>query len=207
LSDAYTDIHEAVQFVVFPCVNPSGFDDGTLTTRSGANLNRLFGTGSNQQEIRAIENWLAAQRMRFSMTFDLHEVRPDYVGEGFVEADNPRAAYLYETVTDKSDRVGRTIIDALRPHRAVCDWPSIYGDVNDRGVISYPEGNRNPIYAKGTSFDAFLARQYTAHAFTFETPTEWALADRIDSHLKMLVTALRNRILTATSTGSDPRSS
>lgn len=126
------------------------------------------------------------------MTFDLHEVRPDYVGEGFVQKDNPRAAYLYETVNDDSKRIGRLMIDTLPPGRQVCDWPTIYDDINNAGVISYPEGCRNKIYAEATSFDSFLSNRYTGHSFTLETPTRWSLRDRVDTHLTFLKTALRH---------------
>ncbi|HEV2159477.1 M14 family metallocarboxypeptidase [Bradyrhizobium sp.] len=179
-----------LQFVVFPCLNPSGFDAGTLQTQSGANLNRLFGIGSAQPEVRAVEDWLRTQARRYRMTFDLHEVRPDYVGEGFTEQNNPRGAYLYETVSDGSDRIGRLMIDALPAGRPVCDWPTIYNDINEAGVVSYPQGRRNEIYAQGTSLDAFLDRHYTGHAFTFETPTEWSLNDRVDTQLTFLKVAL-----------------
>jgi hypothetical protein len=192
LADGQREFNDAFQFVVFPCVNPSGFDAGTLETESGANLNRLFGTDSTQPEVRAIEDWLRVHARHFRMTFDLHEVRPDYVGEGFLEKDNPRAAYLYETVSDGSDRIGRLMIDALPASRAVCDWPTIYNDINQGGVVSYPEGCRNTIYAKGTSFDAFLSGRYTGHSFTPETPTDWSLSDRVDTHLTFLKIALRH---------------
>jgi hypothetical protein len=194
LADDQREFDDVLQFAVFPCVNPSGFDADTLETASGANLNRLFGVNSSQPEIRAIEGWLRAQGQRFPMTFDLHEVPPDYVGEGFVRKDNPRAAYLYETVTDGSQRVGRLMINALPSTRAVCDWPTIYDDINQAGVVSYPEGGRNKIYAEGTSFDSFLSRQYTGHSFTLETPTGWSLADRVDTHLTFVKTALRNLV-------------
>ena len=190
LADGQREFDDAFQFVVFPCVNPSGFDADTLETASGANLNRLFGVNSTQPEVRAIENWLSLRALRFRMTFDLHEVSPDYVGEGFVQKDNPRAAYLYETVTDGSERVGRLMIDALPSSRLVCDWPTIYDDINRAGVISYPEACRNKIYAEGTSFDAFLSKRYTGHSFTPETPTGWSLSDRVDTHLTFLKVAL-----------------
>jgi hypothetical protein len=192
LADGQREFNDVLQFVVFPCVNPSGFDADTLETRSGANLNRLFGTESTQPEVRAIEDWLRVHGRHFRMTFDLHEVPPDYVGEGFLEKDNPRAAYLYETASDGSKRIGRLMIDALPVSRPVCDWPTIYNDINQAGVVSYPEGCRNTIYAKGTSFDAFLSRRYAGHSFTLETPTGWSLSDRIDTQLTFLKVALRH---------------
>lgn len=185
------EFEDAFQFVVFPCVNPSGFDADTLETASGANLNRLFGIGSRQPEVRAVEDWLERHQLRFVMALDMHEVRPDYVGEGYVEKDNPRAAYLYELVSDGSPRIGRSMIDALPPHRAVCDWPTIYDDINDRGLVSYPQGNRNPVYAEGTTFDSFLNSRYTGHSFTLETPTGWPLSERVDTQLTFVQTALR----------------
>ncbi len=192
--DQDREFRDALQFVIFPCVNPSGFDAGTLETQSGGNLNRLFGVASRQVEVRAIEDWLRAHAVQFRMTFDLHEVRPDYVGEGFSEADNPRGAYLYETVRDDSEHVGRAMIDALPPDRVVCDWPTIYNDINDRGLISYPGGCRNQIYAKGRSLDAYLNKRYTTHSFTLETPTGWPLRDRVDTQLTFLKTALRHAV-------------
>lgn len=198
LADVQPEFDDELQFVVFPCVNPSGFDADTLETASGANLNRLFGINSAQPEIRAIENWLRVQAQHFVMTFDLHEVRPDYVGEGFVQKDNPRAAYLYETVNDNSKRVGRLMIDSLPASRQVCDWPTIYDDINQGGVISYPEACRNKIYAEGTSFDSFLNNRYTGHSFTLETPVGWSLADRVDTHLTFLKVALRHAVPNST---------
>ena len=192
LADALHEFDDAFQFVVFPCINPSGFDANMLETASGANLNRLFGILSSQPEVRAVEDWLGRCAVRFHLTFDLHEVRPDYVGEGYTEEDNPQAAYLYETVTDRSPRIGRAMIDALPPGRAVCQWPTIYDDINDRGLISYPQDARNRIYAMGTTFDGFLTgRNYTGHAFTLETPTGWPLQDRVATQLTFLRTALR----------------
>jgi Succinylglutamate desuccinylase / Aspartoacylase family len=194
LAEGQFEFDSVLQFVVLPCVNPSGFDADTLQTASGANLNRLFGINSAQPEIRAIEDWLRIQAQHFVMTFDFHEVRPDYVGEGFVPKDNPRAAYLYETVSDDSERVGRLMIDALPSNTPVCDWPTIYDDINQAGVISYPEACRNEIYAEGTSFDAFLSSRYTRHSFTLETPVGWSLSDRVDTHLTFLKVALRHAV-------------
>lgn len=198
LADGQYEFDDVLQFVVFPCVNPSGFDANTLETVSGANLNRLFGINSAQLEIRAIEEWLRVQAQHFVMTFDLHEVRPDYVGEGFVPKDNPRAAFLYETVTDDSERVGPLMIDALPSSRSICDWPTIYDDINKAGVISYPEACRNKIYAEGTSFDSFLSSRYTGHSFTLETPAGWSLSDRVDTHLTFLKVALRHAVPNST---------
>jgi len=194
LADGEREFRDDLQFVVFPCVNPSGFDAGTLETAAGANLNRLFGLGSSEPEIRAVEDWLERRALRFRMTFDLHEVTPDYVGEGYTQRDNPHEAYLYETVCDGSERVGRAMLEALPADRPICQWPAIYHDVNDRGLISYPQDRRNRIYAQGTTLDSFLVDRYTGHSFTLETPTGWPLETRADTQLRLVTTALRHAV-------------
>jgi hypothetical protein len=178
------------QVAVLPCVNPGGLERGTLESAAGANLNRLFGTGSDEPEIVAVETWLAESKRRFLATFDLHEIAPDYCGEGFVEADNPRACYLYEAQADPSRRIGPALIGALPATVDVCRWPTIYNDRNDHGVVSYPEGCGNAIYAQRTTFDAYLHDRFTGHSFTLETPMGWPLAERARVHRIWLDAAL-----------------
>jgi Succinylglutamate desuccinylase / Aspartoacylase family len=178
------------QIAVLPCINPSGFELDTLETAAGANLNRLFGRGSKEPEIGAVESWLNHLQHRFVATLDLHEVSPIYRGEGFVESDNPRGCYLYETQTDRARRIGKALIDALPPSFEVCQWPLIYQDRNDNGVISYPEACMNPIYAQGTTFDAYLSSRFTSHSFTLETPMGWPLEKRVQTHLIWLDAAI-----------------
>ncbi len=172
-----------VNFFVLPCVNPSGYETATLESLSGANLNRLFGVGSTEPEIRAIEAWLHREARQFRMAIDLHEAPPYYVGEGFVERDNPLGCYLYETVSDFSARIGRALIDRLPSSTEVCRWPKIYLDDNSDGVVSYPEGNHNPVYARETTFDGYLNGRYTRHSITTETPTGWPIDKRVQTHI------------------------
>lgn len=178
-------------FVIFPCVNPGGYESDSLGTMSGVNLNRSFGIRSPPSEARVIEEWLKKFGAEYCMTFDLHEVVPDYSGEGFSSSDNPRAAYLYETVSDESPRLGRRMIAALPKGVEVCRWPIVYDDANDDGVIAYPDACRNAVYRQGTTFDAYLHGRYTRHSFTTETPTVWSLERRIEVQLSFLGSALR----------------
>ena len=108
---------------------------------------------------------------------------------------------LMQAYAEGFDILNNANIDALPPERAVCDWPTIYNDINRRGVITYPDDCRNEIFAKGTSFDAYLFQSYTDHSFTLETPTGWSLSDRIDTHLRLLRTALRQVVLLSASKG------
>ena len=190
LRDVAPHYRDDFGFVVLPCVNPSGFEAHTLETMSGENLNRLFGKNATQPVVRALERWLADERPRFRVTFDFHETPPHYRGEGFTESDNPRASYLFETMRNKSERIGRELIDSLPESIEVCQWPRIYLDDNVRGLISYPEACHNPVYAQGTTFDAYLNGRFTEHSFTTETPTGWGFDKRIETHLRWLKKAL-----------------
>ena len=183
-------ISEQLTVVVLPCVNPSGFELGTLESASGININRSFGTASDVPEVLAIEQWLESDKPSFRATFDLHEVAPQYIGEGWSEKDNPTGTYLYETISGSHDAIGRSMIESLPAGAEVCDWPEIYGDRNDRGVIRYPEACGNSVYAEGTTLDGYLNGRFTAHSFTTETPTSWPLAQRIGVQRSYLQTAL-----------------
>jgi Succinylglutamate desuccinylase / Aspartoacylase family len=183
-------LSESYQLAVLPCVNPSGFEHNTLETANGANLNRLFGTRSTQPEVTLVQAWLETLDVQFLATFDLHEVAPNYRGEGFVESDNPRGCYLYETQVDHPRRIGRAMIDALPPDFEVCRWPIIYRDRSHEGLISYPEDCENPIYSEQTTLDAYLNGRFTRHSFTLETPQDWRLEKRVQTHLLWLDKAL-----------------
>lgn len=177
--------------VALPCVNPGGFVAGTLESPGGANLNRLFGTGSNEPEVRLVERALEDAPDTFRFTMDLHEVQPDWAGEGFGPADNPRGCYLYETCADPAARVGPALIGSLPAGTPVCEWPSIYGDASAGGVVSYPEGNGNPVYAAGTTLDGWLFGRRSDHTFTTETPCGLPLGARVAAHRAFFFEAVR----------------
>src|SRR3984885_1186380 len=110
LEDVAPKFRSDFNFLVLPCVNPSGYEMDTLQSLSGANLNRVFDRNSRQPEIGAIEDWLKENNVRFLVTFDLHETVPEYRGETFTEKDNPHSCYFYETILDHERRIGRQLI-------------------------------------------------------------------------------------------------
>jgi murein peptide amidase A len=182
--------YKDIRFYVFPCVNPSGIDKNRAQNAQNENINRKFVDGSTNQEAALVIKKLKAWNTRFTLALDLHEVPHYWAEEGWTEKDNPREAYLYETQTDPSKRIGRKMIDALPADIEVSSWPSIYGDKAEKGLITYPEGNLNQVYAAGTSLDAYIQRNYSKHTFTTETPISWPLEKRIRTHLSWLKTAL-----------------
>lgn len=179
------------RFFVLPLVNPIGFERNTLENAQKENINRQFFIGSKCPEAQLVIHTLKDWNVRFAFAIDMHEIPPYWEDEGFKKSDNPREAYLYETQLDKKRRIGRKMMESLPREIEVCQWPQIYGDKADRGLVSYPEGNGNPVYAKGTTLDAFILKHYSDHTFTAETPIGWPLEKRIRTQLSWLTTALQ----------------
>lgn len=171
LNSGAREYGDRCNFVVFPCVNPSGFEADTRCTMNGVNLNRSFGVGSAQPEVAALEEWLQYDARRFRLHIDLHEDNP-------IAPDDPRACYLYEWMRDHRCRIGRQLIDALPPGAAVCLLPTIEQEENDRGVIAYPEALRNAKYVVGP-LDAYTMKHRTDHTIVTETPAIWSMEKRI----------------------------
>jgi hypothetical protein len=187
----HTQQHPNRRFYGIPCINPSGFEDGTLETR-GRNLNRLFGV-KIKPETEIVTDTLGWLNQQFLFSIDFHETDPSWQGDGMDKPEQfPTETWIYETQRDKSRRIGPKMIAELPPDTPVCQWPEIYGDTNINGVISYPEGCGNPKYAEPTSLDAYLQVYYTNHSFTTETPKGWPLEKRVATHLSYLQSALRH---------------
>jgi hypothetical protein len=58
------------ELLVYPVVNPTGWEDGTRTNRAGRDLNREFWRGSEEPEVRCIEHELRARA--FAGVITLH---------------------------------------------------------------------------------------------------------------------------------------
>lgn len=191
LKEEAKDFGDRLNLCVFPCVNPSGFEAATRFTMNDVDLNREFGKESRQPEIRALEEWLRYFPHRFRLVMDLHENDPsepvDQAGD--TAEVNPRAVYLYEWQCDIERRIGRRLIDAVLRLAPMCHEPTIEEDINDRGVIAYPEACHNPKFSG--SLDAYVMKQhYTDHFLSTETPTIWPMEKRIAVHKMCVRTAL-----------------
>ncbi len=178
------------RFYVFPCVNPTGFEKDIINGSTDLNTNRMFKKDTPSPEAKLILEQIAKWDTKFDFAMDMHEVPPYWADEGFTAKDNPLDAYLYETHADKSKRIGRKMIDGLPKDITVCQWPKIYGDTAERGLVTYPEGNQNTVYAEQTTLDGYLQGRYSPHTFTNETPIGWPLEKRVRAQLSWLETAL-----------------
>ncbi len=181
------------RFFVFPCVNPGGFATGTAENSAGKNINRSFKKDSPALEAKWVMEQLQKWDRKFVFSIDMHEIPPYWEGEGFKAKDNPHTAYLYESQRDKKMRIGPAMLAGLPKDIEVCQWPRIYGDVAVGGLVTYPEGNFNQVYAEQTTLDGYLFEKLSSHTFTAETPIDWPMEKRVRTHLSWLKTALEKK--------------
>lgn len=183
-----SDFTDSYRFLIFPCINPFGFEYNHRFNPNGHDINRQFKSDGLSSEATKVMNVLGRKSWKFDFTIDLHETDPNWADEGFRTEDNPKTFYMWETCLDKSIRIGDKVIEEVKKIAPVCEWDKVYDDVNHGGVIWYPEGCGNQVYAQGTTFDAFLATHYTSQSFTLETPCGWSMEQRVLVHR----TALRS---------------
>jgi len=191
LESGIHDFLGAYRFLVFPCVNPFGFEYGVRLNPAGFDVNRNFRNETSCLEAAKVMRVLSRLDRRFTCTVDLHETDPDWAGEGFSANDNPKGFYMWEVCSIRNMRVGREVVKEVARLAPVCDWPYIYGDHNSRGVIWYPEGSGNNVYAQGTTFEAYLNRNYSPQSFTLETSCAWDMALRTSVHLTAVEAILK----------------
>lgn len=177
------------QFHIYPCVNPWGYEHNKRENADGVDLNRDF------KEFKGEESRIVADHLRkldreFVFTMDMHEGSPNVKWKGFELSDNPKGAWLYESCHDHSLRMGKHMIKALKKKFDVCNFDTIYDDINSGGVVWYPEGMKSADYAAGNSFDAYLWKHHTPQAFTSETCTTWSMEDRVKAQHLLVLAAM-----------------
>ena len=164
-----TELLKRFAFVVIPCVNPSGYVQGTRENREGIDINRAF-EEEKVSEVAIVKR--AIGKTQFSLAIDFHE---DYDATGF---------YLYEGKRDEQ-YIGPALAAAaqsvgpLDPEDPGEDAPDI------------TEG----VYKVATSWGTqglapYLLHYHSAHVIISETPTIWPLQQRVELHLTILDTAL-----------------
>ncbi|MFH1758942.1 MAG: succinylglutamate desuccinylase/aspartoacylase family protein [Patescibacteria group bacterium] len=181
-------------FHCYPCVNPSGFEAEMRMNMDYINLNRSFTSPPPTKEVELIQQSLQKGPSRYFLTMDMHESPPLAIDpkEDYGPEDNPSAFWMWETAIKKSGlRIGDKIVAQLRKENIhVCDWPKVYGETNNGGVIWYPIDAKGALDATGKSLDAYLYKNHTNHSLTVETPTCWPLETRIRTHARIICLAL-----------------
>lgn len=159
---------------IFPCLNPWGLRNNIRLDAQGNDLNRSFHR-KDLPQITALTRLL--EGYRFEAAVMLHE---DYDGEGL---------YLYE-IQRSEPYWGEQLLAAgakaipLDPRKRIDRWHAQDGLLRRRfdrmkyQRIGYPEA-------------IWLHLHHSERTFTVETPSEFAIEQRIDAHSAVLDEVLR----------------
>lgn len=164
--------------VLFPCLNPSGYELHTRANARGTDLNRMFREENPPPEVAAYLRVLAGRR--FDLALALHE---DSDGRGF---------YLYE-LCPRGREFGHHILQRIRRDRIlpIDPRPRIENRRNRGGlIVRWPERYR-PERRKRWPEAFYVYRNHACHSFTTETPSAYPLAVRIRAQLLAVEEACR----------------
>jgi hypothetical protein len=170
--------------MIFPCVNPAGFEYHQRENPDGVDLNRQFNKSSAPPEVTYIKE--LTNSVSFSLHLDLHE-----------DVDTP-GFYLYEKVQDGAISFGEKIINVVSEKYPINHQKQIEGRMAKNGVIGREE--QNPL----SSFNDFINSNWpmafyfhskgTSHVLTFETPINLEITDRVEIHKTAVSTALESLV-------------
>lgn len=174
-------------FVALPCLNPSGFEGDERHNYLGLNINRDFICRSRTHEAQLVKMFMRRLNRRYVFCLNAHEDPTDRSTDGFTIEDNPTEFYLY--LVSPSMRLGHTIMSRMRRRGyQVCRRERIYGDRAKSGIVWWA-GSHDPEYRENDTLENHFLK-YTSHSIAPETPTCWALEDRIDAHKLIIYTAI-----------------
>ena len=146
LEEVAPQFADKINFVVYPCVSPLGYEINHRWNRNADDPNRNFHPGGNAEEARQLMTSVESLQKHFRAAVDLHETNnrdkeltlerrardgqqpePDdtYIPEGF-----------YLVVADKADvALGREVIEAVRKVTPICIDKEVLGYPSDGGII------------------------------------------------------------------------
>ncbi|HXZ25374.1 MAG TPA: M14 family metallocarboxypeptidase [Nitrospiria bacterium] len=176
----------SAELVIFPCLNPSGYERNRRVNDDGIDLNRQYRNPRAPIEVRAVRRLLACisgQRAdgraarRFDLSVEFHE---DVDSAGF---------YLYELI-DRRLPIGPDLVAAAARRLPVNHASEIEGAEAEAGVI---HRDRRAIRRRRTRWPHALHLFHlgTPRCLTFETPLTVPLARRAAVHADLFTLALR----------------
>ncbi|MBV9464396.1 MAG: M14 family metallocarboxypeptidase [Verrucomicrobiae bacterium] len=162
-------------WLVFPCLNPWGYERNSRKNAKALDLNRQW-RFRREPEIAAVRRVVG--RRKFDLAFLMHE---DYDARGF---------YLYELVKEGRPG-GEKILRAIRPHLPLHPLRRIEGrNVELVGLIRRG-GNFNYHRRKRWPEAFYLVHGHTSHLYNAETPSSgFELAARVRAQRSALRAAV-----------------
>jgi predicted deacylase len=160
--------------LLFPCLNPWGLAHNSRYDRSGRDLNRLFHNDS-ARVIAAVRRLVRGHR--FALALQLHE---DYDGQGF---------YLYEVQRERP-YWGEALLAVAARQIAIEQRTSVDGRTFRHGLMRR-RVERRRFARMGYPEAIWLHLEHADRTFTIETPSEFALEQRVRAHVAVVEAAVQ----------------
>lgn len=169
------DLEDEIRWSICPAVNPTGLAAGTRDTATGIDLNRDYLKRASA-EVEAHAAWLET-RDAPELFLSLHE---DWESTGF---------YFYEINQCEDDPArAQSILNAVAPWFDPEDGVIDGHEVREPGWIFH---STEPDLPDGWPEAIFMAKQRKCMlSFTFETPSQAALPERIAAHCAAVQAAM-----------------
>lgn len=176
--DLYKPFLSKIDFMIFPCINPYGYEHNTRNNGQGLDLNRQFDKKQPPEEVAFVREALEGRKFALSMEF--HE---DVDTDGF---------YLYE-LKKQEPYFGKAIIREVSKHCPINLREDIEGMPSSGGII---RRLTDQVLSREKDWPQaiYQFRKGTPHTITCETPITLPIKDRAKIHLTAFEAALRQLI-------------
>ena len=172
------ELRDSIGAVIFPCFNPSGLVANTRHDHAGRDLNRLF----QDDSIPLMKAWrqFMADR-KFRLALQLHE---DY---------DARGIYMYE-LTREGEAFGNSVFQRIESIIPRDIRPEIEGNDFENGILLGTdidiEERVEEELGGGYPEAIYVFISHAHFSLTFETPSEFSLWERVQSHRKFISEAI-----------------
>jgi hypothetical protein len=174
------ELLDRLHFIIFPCINPFGYEHHTRQNRSRIDLNRQYVQKRPPAEIRFVKKVVDGKV--FDLDIEFHE-----------DIDTP-GFYMYEVFRDPARAVGRKIIRRVAKKYPINLQTEIEGAPAENGLISpdVSSGFFKRRFARKRQWPQalYFYMNGAAHVVTSETPVHLEIHERVEIHLIVLKTAL-----------------
>lgn len=174
--ETHPDLLRGVPCVIYPCLNPWGLVNNTRLDAECRDLNRTF-QHDHVPHIQALKKFI--EPLRFDLALSLHE---DYDAHG---------VYLYELERHRPFW-GEELLESARPFLPIEVRATI-----DRRRITLPGVLRRKIVLKklpAIPEAVYLHFYHSQRTFTFETPSEFALEQRVQAQVALIDATVRRTL-------------
>jgi hypothetical protein len=146
LEEEATKYAGQVNFIVFPCVSPFGYEINHRWNRKAEDPNRHFSDEGTAEEAKLLMAKVKSLKMHFNAAVDLHETNNRDIGltierrardgQKVEEGDDYIPEGYYLVIPSKADMaLANEVIEEVRKVTPICKDPSILGYPATNGII------------------------------------------------------------------------